>query len=86
DALRIKADLQIEGMVYPLHHPGATCEPTEGKMIATTLYPLDEDRGPLESHTSFVMTGRVHIPGPHGKSVEGDIDSATQHDAYETRP
>jgi hypothetical protein len=84
DALRIKVDLQIDGMVYPLHHPGATCEPAQGTASLTVFYPVDENRGALEVHTAFAVMARVHVPGPHGVSVTGDVDDAVQHDEYVT--
>jgi hypothetical protein len=84
DVLRIKVDFEIDGMVYPLHHPGATCEPAQGKSVTTAVYPLDENQGLLEAHTSFAVTTRIHVPGPRGISVIGDVDSAVQRDAYIT--
>ncbi len=82
--LRIKADLEIDGMVYPLHHPGATCDPALGKMAVTAVFPVGESRGTIETHTSFAVAPRIHVPGPRGVSAAGDVDMAVQRDVVAT--
>lgn len=83
DFLRIKTDLQIDGMIYPIKDPGAICDPARGKAVVTTLLPVDENHGGVEVHTSFAVTARVHVT-IKGHNVIGDADIATQRDAVVT--